>query len=86
MGVDPSTGRVWLSMRQVLADPLQETLDALLAQGPPSDLSEDGDEDEDGDDMGQSAVPEDLSYPQEEASMVGLYRLLWKCSHACCHF
>lgn len=72
MGVDPSTGKVWLSMRQVLPDPLQETLDALLAQGPPADSSEDGGEDEDGDEAMQMPAPEDLSYPREEASMVGL--------------
>ncbi|KAL3157928.1 hypothetical protein ABBQ32_012331 [Trebouxia sp. C0010 RCD-2024] len=69
MGVDPSTGKVWLSMRQVLPDPLQETLDALLAQGPPADSSEDGGEDEDGDEAMQMPAPEDLSYPREEASM-----------------
>jgi len=36
IGVDSSNGKVWLSMRQVLPDPLQETLDALLAEGPSS--------------------------------------------------
>ena len=30
--VDPSTCKVWLSMRQVHPDPLQETLDSLLAE------------------------------------------------------
>ncbi|KAL0037479.1 hypothetical protein WJX79_010408 [Trebouxia sp. C0005] len=35
IGVDTSSGKVWLSMRQVQPDPLQETLNALLAQGPP---------------------------------------------------
>ena len=73
MGVDPATGKVWLSMRQVLPDPLQETLDALLAQGPPSDPSQDGDEGEGGDESGQMPAAGDLSYPREEASMVGLY-------------
>ena len=36
IGVDPNSGKVWLSMRQVQPDPLQETLNALLAQGPPA--------------------------------------------------
>ena len=36
IGVDTSSGKVWLSMRQVQPDPLQETLNALLAQGPPA--------------------------------------------------
>ena len=36
IGVDSSSGKVWLSMRQVQPDPLQETLNALLAQGPPA--------------------------------------------------
>ena len=66
MGVDSSSGRVWLSMRQVLPDPLQETLDALLAQGPPS---EDGGATEGSADH----PPGVLSYPEDEASMVGLY-------------
>ena len=39
LGMDAASGRVWLSMRQVLPDPLQETLDALLAEGPPSEPS-----------------------------------------------
>ena len=30
--VDTSTCKVWLSMRQVHPDPLQETLDSLLAE------------------------------------------------------
>lgn len=86
MGVDPSTGKVWLSMRQVLPDPLQETLDALLAQGPPSDPSDEEGEDEDGDEAGLIPAPEDLSYPREEASMVGSCgsRFEAGCS-ACCH-
>ncbi len=36
IGVDTSSGKVWLSARQVQPDPLQETLNALLAQGPPA--------------------------------------------------
>ncbi len=36
IGVDTSSGKVWLSIRQVQPDPLQETLNALLAQGPPA--------------------------------------------------
>ena len=36
IGVDTSSSKVWLSMRQVQPDPLQETLNALLAQGPPA--------------------------------------------------
>ena len=36
IGVDTSSNKVWLSMRQVQPDPLQETLNALLAQGPPA--------------------------------------------------
>ena len=72
MGVDSSSGKVWLSMRQVLPDPLQETLDALLAQGPPSDPSQDGVAIQGStDDM---SYPGDLSYPEDEASMVCVYR------------
>ena len=68
MGVDSSTGKVWLSMRQVLPDPLQETLDALLAQGPPA---------EDGGAIEGSAdhPPGGLSSPEDDTSMVGLYGL-----------
>lgn len=70
MGVDSATGKVWLSMRQVLPDPLQETLDALLAQGPPPDPSEDqvatqGSTDD-------KPYSGDLSYLDDEASMVCL--------------
>ena len=36
LGVDSVSGKVWLSIRQVQPDPLQQTLDALLAQGPPA--------------------------------------------------
>ena len=68
MGVDSASGKVWLSMRQVLPDPLQETLDALLAQGPPSDPSEDGNATE-----GSTEHPGGLSYPEDEASMVCWY-------------
>lgn len=32
IGLDPGTGKVWLSMRQVHPDPLQDTLDSLLAE------------------------------------------------------
>lgn len=72
MGVDAATGKVWLSMRQVLPDPLQETLDALLAQGPPADLSQGGGPPAGGatDDQGP---PEDVGYPQDESSMVCLH-------------
>lgn len=77
MGVDSATGKVWLSMRQVLPDPLQETLDALLAQGPPPDPSEDQVATDD------KACSGDLSYLDVEASMVCLYRP-FKLEISCC--
>ena len=71
MGVDSSSGKVWLSMRQVLPDPLQETLDALLAQGPPSDALEDRVATEGSRD--DTEYLEGSSSPEDEASMVCLY-------------
>ena len=71
MGVDPASGKVWLSMRQVLPDPLQETLDALLAQGPPLGPSEDEGALEGSVDGQESSG--DLSYAGSEVSMVCLY-------------
>lgn len=70
MGVDATTGKVWLSMRQVLPDPLQETLDALLAQGPPGDPSQGGGPSAGGSADDRVSSPEDLSYPEDESSMV----------------
>lgn len=70
MGVDAASGKVWLSMRQVLPDPLQETLEALLAQGPPGDSS-DSSGGRDG--PGQSAdAPIAAALPQEQEAMVCL--------------
>ena len=75
MGVDAATGKVWLSMRQVLPDPLQETLDALLARGPPADPSQGGGSSAGGSADDRVSSPEDLSYPEDESSMVCLHGL-----------
>lgn len=70
MGVDAATGKVWLSMRQVLPDPLQETLDALLAQGPPADPSQGGGPSVGGPADDRVSSPEDFSYPDDDSSVV----------------
>lgn len=55
IGVDSTNGKVWLSMRQVQPDPLQQTLDALLAGGPPAATAPVG-----------RADPGDMSYARGE--------------------
>ena len=71
MGVDATSGKVWLSVRQVLPDPFQETLEALLAQGPPGDSSNSSGR---SDAPGQSAdAAIATALPEEQEAMVRLH-------------
>lgn len=57
LSIDPSSCKVWLSMRQVHPDPLQETLDSLLS----GDLSTFGDTDSTPQILGESTSADELA-------------------------
>ena len=57
LSVDPSSCKVWLSMRQVHPDPLQETLDSLLS----GDMSTLGDADSSAQTLGEPTSINELA-------------------------
>ena len=61
LSIDPSSCKVWLSMRQVYPDPLQETLDSLLS----GDLSTFGDTDSTPQILGESTSADELAVSLE---------------------